>query len=151
MHYRDHYKLDVIEQASSFINLSSFHYARPNADADYCWVPCRFRLVSLRVAQLPGEGAVAVSILNMEMKMALIAYFTNVHKNQICPLPNRLPCRLSVVLCVSVFIYPFQNYLYYSDIFPGLLALPIRAYFSLGWSILTSVPIIWLYYRQRGE
>lgn len=81
---------------------------------------------------LPGQGAIAMSILNTEMKFTLIAYFTNVHKSQICPLPNGLSCRRFVVLRVPVFIYPFWNYLPYSDIFPGLLALMIRAYFNFG-------------------
>lgn len=101
--------------------------------------------------RLPGEGAIAMSILNMEMKITLIAYFTNVHESQKCPLPNGLSCRPFVVSCVPVFIYPFWNYLRYSDIFLGLLTLTIRAYFSFGWSMLTSVLFIWLYWRQKGE
>lgn len=82
--------------------------------------------------RLPGEGAIAMSILKMDMNITLIAYFTNIHKSRICPLPNGLSCSLFAVLCILVFIYLFQNYLHYSDIFPGLLALTIRAYFNFG-------------------
>lgn len=77
--------------------------------------------------RLPGERAIAMSILNMEIKITLIAYFTNVHKRQTCMLLNGLSCWLFVLLCVPVFIYPFWNYLYYNGIFPGLLALLILA------------------------
>lgn len=81
---------------------------------------------------LPGEGAIAMSILSMEMKITLIAYFKNVRKSQTCLLPNRLSCQLFVVLCVPVFMYPFWNYLRCSDIFLGLLTLTIKAYFNFG-------------------
>lgn len=38
--------------------------------------------------RLPGEGAIAMSILNMEVKITLIAYLRNVQKSQICPLTD---------------------------------------------------------------
>lgn len=81
---------------------------------------------------LPGEGVIAMSILSMEMKITLIAYFKNVHNSQTRLLPNRLLCQLFVVLCVPVFIYPFRNYLHCSDIFLGFLTLTIKSYFNFG-------------------
>lgn len=92
------------------------------------WCKPRWHLA----CRLPGERAVAVSILNTEMKITLMTYFTKVHKSQIGPLPGRSSCKLCVVLYVSVFIYPFWNYFHSSDIFPGLLDLTIRAYFNFG-------------------
>lgn len=125
-----------MEQTSSFIDLPLFYHEMPNTDVsfDASIAPVGLDCSKSRwhlACRWPGEGAVAVFILNMEMKITL-TYFTKVHKSQICPLPRGLSCRLCVVLYVPVFIYPFWNYFHCSDIFPGLLDLTIRAYFNFG-------------------